>query len=183
MMVTFLGYLLAILVGVVFPLFLVFFVLASFVTDFMGAPYVPTSGKLIDEILKKAKLKKGQQFIELGSGDGRIVRRAVEKFGVRGTGVELNPYLIFYSRFLAKREKEDIKFLSQDFFKTDLSKADVIFIFLLPRTIEKLKKKFISDCKKNTLIISHGFRVKGFEERLVSKLEGNPFPTYYYILS
>jgi len=45
----------------------------------MGSPYVATRKKRIEEILKEVELKKGKLFIELGSGDGRIVRTAVSK--------------------------------------------------------------------------------------------------------
>jgi tRNA A58 N-methylase Trm61 len=63
------------------------FVMLGLFGEFLGAPYVPTSQKDIEEILKRAKLKKGQQFLELGSGDGRIIRAAVKN--TRSMGWEL----------------------------------------------------------------------------------------------
>jgi hypothetical protein len=55
-------------------------------SSIMGAPYVPTSNKQLKAILDRAKLKESQVFVELGSGDGRIVREAVKKYGVQGIG-------------------------------------------------------------------------------------------------
>lgn len=147
----------------------------------MGAPFVPTSAKMIDSILEKAKLKKGQVFIELGSGDGRVVRQAVQKYGVKGVGVELQPILVWYSKLISKLKKlKDISFVTQNLFKTDLKRVDVIFLFLLPKTLEKLREKFITQCKKGTLIISHGFKIKGFDNHLIGKIDRDIFPTYYY---
>lgn len=169
-------------------LFLIYSVY-SLLADFMGAPFVPTSAKMINSILEKAKLKKGQVFIELGSGDGRVVRQAVQKYGVKGIGVELQPILVWYSRLRVKLQGlEGIKFIQGNLFKVNLSRVypeqsrriDVIFLFLLPKTVEKLREKFITQCKKGTLIISHGFKIKGFDGHLIDKIDRDIFPTYYY---
>ena len=86
-------------------------------SSIMGAPYVPTSKKHIDEILKKANLKKDQVFMELGSGDGRIVRRAVQVYGVKGIGVDINSLLIILSKLLASRQHlEEVTFLNKKYF-------------------------------------------------------------------
>lgn len=165
---------------------LVTFLVIAFVTfglyvDILGAPFVPTSRKVIGEILKKAKLKKGQIFLELGSGDGRIIRSAVKNYQVKGIGIDLHPMLIFYSRLISKFQKiKNISFKRQNLFKTDLSKADVIFLFLLPKTLKRLAPKFILETKKNTLIISHGFKIPEFEKYLTNKIVREIFSTYYY---
>lgn len=162
-------------------------------SDFMGAPFVPTFGRYVQEILQKANLKKGQVFLELGSGDGRIVREAVKRYGVVGVGVEYHPVLIWYSRLLTKivslychpaeaKRLKDLTFRRENFFKTDLSQAQVIFLFLMPKTIEKLKDKILQECKKDTLIISHGFKIRGLERYLIDTTERKLFSSYYYKL-
>lgn len=172
---------LAIIFGVILPLFLVGVVLISFIADLMGVPFVPTSGKLVDLILKRAKLKKNQVFVELGSGDGRIVREAIKSYGVKGVGIEFHPLLYFYSKLVSRIQKiKNLEFKRENFFKRDLFGADVIFAFLLPKTLKKLRIKFENECKKGTLVISHGFRIDGWEKKLSDKIEGDPFPTYYY---
>lgn len=149
----------------------------------MGAPFVPTFGRYVKEILQKANLKKGQVFLELGSGDGRIVREAVKRYGVKGIGVEIHPLLILYSRWMSKLQGiKDIEFRRGNLFQTDLSQAKVIFLFLLPKTVEKLKDKILQECKKDTLIISHGFKIKGLERFLIDTTERKLFSTYYYKL-
>jgi len=147
----------------------------------MGAPYVPTSKKNIHDILMKAGLKKGQSFLELGSGDGRIVREAVKKYGVTGTGIDINLLLIFLSRFLATHEHlKNIEFKRENIFKTDFSQAHVIYFFLMPELIKKIAVRFDKEVKKGTLIISHGFKIIGWENKLIDQIDTQPFSTFFY---
>ena len=148
-------------------------------SSFMGAPYVPTNKRELDAILKNARLKKGQRFIELGCGDGRVVKYAVEKFGVIGTGVDINPLLILYSAFLSRKTKK-LRLVNENIYKTNLFLYDVIYVFLMPEMLEKLTKKFLNECKRGTLIISHGFKIPGWDARIKKTLSRKPFPTYFY---
>lgn len=169
--------------GLVIPATIAAFALFEIRSGFLGAPYVPTNAKLLDEILKGANLKKGNLFVELGSGDGRVVRTAVLKYGVKGLGIELNPLLVLFSTLLAYlRNLRDIKFKRQNFFDTDLKDANTLFLFLLPKTLLKLRPKLEKECRKS-LIISHGFEVKGWEKFLVKKQKRKIFPTYFYKIS
>lgn len=182
-MTTFLLYSLLLLLGFVIPLaFSIYGIFCIFV-DFRGAPYVPTSSKIVREIIDEAKLRKDQFFVELGSGDGRVTRQAVKRFGVQGLGVDLHLPLIWYSRALAKLQGlKNIEFKIEDLYQTDLSKVEVLFLFLLPKTLGKLNKKILTECKKGTLVISHGFAIPGFEKYLTKKQERKIFPTYFYTL-
>ncbi len=172
-------YLLVLLAALVIPILIGFYAFYAIWGDIKGAPFVPTSNKLIEQILKEAKLKKGQVFVELGSGDGRVVRAAVGDYGVKGLGVDVHPLLIWYSRFLSRKLK-NIKFKRQDFFQTDLKQVDVLFLFLLPKTLIKLRKKILTECKKGSVIISHGFKVEGWDKKLIKVQKRDLFSTYYY---
>ena len=178
----FLGYIFA-WVLIIFVFLIIIYLFLDFAAHFLGAPFVPSSQKDIDEILKKAKLKKGMVFMELGSGDGRVVISAVRDYGVYGIGVEIHPFLLIFSRFLARFQKiNNAQFKGENFFNIDLKKADVVFLFLFPKTLRKLKEKFLTECKKNTLIISHGFKIEGFEKYLESTIERKVYNTYFYKL-
>src|SRR5258708_2929738 len=149
-------WLLIIFLGFFLPLLICVFAVFSVLGDFMGAPYVPTQTKMVEEILEKARLKRGQTFLELGSGDGRVTRMAVRKFGVVGVGVEMHPFLVWYANVVSKLQHvKNIHFKRGNFFKEDFSKADVIFLFLLPKTLVNLRQKLLNQSKKGTLIISH----------------------------
>lgn len=174
-------YLIIITLSLIVVLLLIFFVFFGILTDFLGAPFVPTSSKMIREILDQSNLKKGQIFIELGSGDGRVVRFAVKNYGVSGIGIEFHPLLVWYSNFVSKiTGLKNIVFKRQNFFSTDLSKANVLFLFLLPKALKKLRPKILKECKKGTLIISHGFKIEDWNKYLVKKQNRELFPTYYY---
>lgn len=171
-----------------FALLLFIYSLFSVVAQLMGSPYVPTKQKEVEYILRKAGLKKGQLLIELGSGDGRVIRTAVLRYKVRGIGIEIHPLLLIWSRIFTRLQKlsdtqstsQAVIFKRENFFKTNVSKADVIFLFLMPHTLKKLKEKFIKECKKNTLVISHGFKIEGWEGFLQYTILHTPFPTYFY---
>ena len=148
----------------------------------MGAPYVPTKNKLAREILKEIKFRKNGLFVELGSGDGRIVRAAVKKYPIKGMAVDINGLLIIWSKFLSKLDGtySQIDFVTKNILKIDLTKADYIYLFLFPALIEKLIPKFDHELKKGVIIISHGFPVIEYKSKLIKKVNRSSFPTYYY---
>ncbi len=143
----------------------------------MGSPYVATRKKRIEEILEGAQLKKGKSFVELGCGDGRIVRTAVKLYKVKGTGIDINPLLIFWAKLLGKK---GIDFKVKNIFDTDLTKADYVYIFLMPKLIKKLSIRMDNELKKGAIVISHGFDIEDWKKRLIKTKKTIPFPTYYY---
>jgi len=147
-----------------------------------GAPYVPTSKKQLEKIFKKYTLKKGGQFVELGSGDGRLTRFAVKAFGVKGIGIEVNPLLVWWSKFLSLRDgtSAHTQFLRMNIFDYPLNKVDYLYLFLMPELIVKLLPKFKNELKKGTVIISHGFKLKGYEKKLFHTEPDTSFSTFYY---
>lgn len=183
-MISIIGYFLAIFFLIIFLLLISFFLIADIFASFLGSPYVPTKHKIINTILENANLKKGSVFYELGSGDGRVVLFATKKYQVKGIGIEINPLLCFYAKIKARIERiNSVSFICKNFFDINLKEADVVFIFLLPATIKKLKEKIVAECKKNVLIISHGFKIENWDRYLIKTLSQNPFSTYYYQLS
>jgi phospholipid N-methyltransferase len=147
-----------------------------------GAPYVPTSNKQFEKIFKNVKLKKGEILIELGSGDGRLTRYAAKTFGIEGVGIEINPLLIWWSRFLSQKDgtKKSVQFLRKNIFDYPLNHADYLYLFLMPDLIIKLLPKFSKELKKGVIIISHGFKIIGYEKKLVHTEFDKMFSTYYY---
>ena len=174
-------YFTAILLELIFAIGFSAFTISFIYSSLKGSPYVPTKNNVIDRILKNAKLKPGQLFLELGSGDGRVCRFAASRYKVTSIGVDVNPLLVWYANLLVKLKRlNNIHFYCKNIFITDTSKADVIFLFLMPKLISQLLPKLENEMKKNAVVISHGFKVIGWEKRLIGILDDGPFPTYYY---
>lgn len=175
-------YLILVFSLLIFLLFMSVYGISLIYSSLMGAPYVPTRNKLALEILKEVKFRKNGLFVELGSGDGRIVRTVVKNYPISGVAVDINGLLILWSKFLAKLDKTypKIIFLNKNILKVNLIKADYIYLFLFPALINKLIPNFERDLKKGTIIISHGFPIEEFKNKLVKKVDRSTFPTYYY---
>ena len=149
--------------------------------SFFGPPLVSTPKKIIKEALRKISPKKGDIFIDLGSGYGSVVKTAVKEYEVEGWGVEINPLLVWWSRFsayLAGLKK--IKFKKENFFKTDLSKADIVFVYLLPKYLSKMADKIKKECRPGTWIISQRFLINDLKKCLVKQIDRKHNSTYFY---
>jgi hypothetical protein len=129
-----------------------------------AGPYVPSPQSVVADMLRYAEVGAGDFLIDLGSGDGRIVLTAAKVFGARGFGVEIKDDLVRKSNEAAKNEglAERVRFMKQDLFKTDLSQATVITMYLLPDTVNLLKDKFLSELRPGTRIVSHDYPLTGW---------------------
>jgi len=125
----------------------------------LDTPYVPTPQAVVDRMLELAEVKRGDTVVDLGSGDGRIMITAAQKYGARGFGVELDPRLVQRSNDEARRAgvSDRIKFLQQDLFKTDFHEADVLTLYLLPDVNMALRPKILAELKPGTRVVSHDY--------------------------
>ncbi len=153
-----------------------------FVGIFMQAPFVPTSQKMVEKLLKLTNFKDGDHIIELGSGDGRFLRTAGKKFtNITGIGYEWIWWLPILSNKLAKKEKifPRIKFERANFFDKDLSNADWVVIYLMPNAMPKVLKKLKSELKTGTKILSHAFPIDGL--KLIKELPKDEIGTRVFL--
>jgi Methyltransferase domain len=129
-----------------------------------AGPYVPSPQSVVADMLRYADVGPADFLIDLGSGDGRIVLTAAKVFGARGFGVEIKEDLVRRSNEAAQKEglAERVKFMKQDLFKTDMSQATVITMYLLPDTVNLLKDKFLNELKPGTRIVSHDYPLTGW---------------------
>jgi SAM-dependent methyltransferase len=124
--------------------------------------YVPTPQDVVDKMLEVAKVKKTDLVYDLGSGDGRIVITAAKRYGCKAVGFEIDPKLVKVTRANAEKNKVGklVRIKQQDIFKLDLSKADVVTLYLRPdlnrRLIPQLQK-----LRTGTRVISHEFPIRG----------------------
>jgi methyltransferase family protein len=119
--------------------------------------WVPTSQTLVDKMLDMAKVTSKDFVMDLGSGDGRTVITAAKR-GARAVGIEYNPEMVELSKRNAAKEgvTDRAQFMKADLFETDLSKASVITMFLLPDINLKLRPKIL-DLKPGIRVVSNSF--------------------------
>jgi SAM-dependent methyltransferase len=124
------------------------------------SPYVPTPPDVVERMLDFAGVKAGEFVIDLGSGDGRIPI-AAGKRGARGLGVDLNPKLVAEANANAAKAgvSDRVKFEVQDLFKTDISKADVLTLYLLPLAMLDLRPAILERMRPGSRVIAHAFNL------------------------
>ena len=129
-----------------------------------AGPFVPSPQSVVADMLRYAEVGPGDFLIDLGSGDGRIVRTAAKVFGARGFGVEIKDDLVRQANEDAKNEgiADRVRFIKADLFKTDISQATVITMYLLPDTVNLLKDKFLAELRPGTRIVSHDYPLNGW---------------------
>ncbi len=118
-------------------------------------PYVNTPMEIVERMLRMAEVKSGDYVIDLGSGDGRIIIEAAKR-GARGLGVDYDPRLVEAATGNARRAgvANRARFETRDIFDTDLSRASVITMYLLPDFNAKLLPRLLR-LKPGTRIVSH----------------------------
>ena len=125
--------------------------------------WVPTPQAVVDKMLDMAKVTKTDVVYDLGSGDGRTVITAAKR-GARAFGIEYNPDMVDLSKqnATAAGVADRATFEKADLFETDLSKANVITMFLLPSINLKLRPKIL-DLRPGTRIVSNTFTMEDWQ--------------------
>lgn len=124
-----------------------------------AGPYVPTPQIIVDRMLQFGDVTATDFVIDLGSGDGRIVRTAAKSLGARGFGVDIDGELVDRSNSMATRDgiAERAKFYRQDVFKADVTKATVLMLYVLPEMMKNLRPKLLAELRPGTRVVSHDY--------------------------
>ena len=150
------------------------------------APYYPTPEAIVEKMLRLGGLKAGEKMFDVGSGDGRIVIMAARKFGAIATGVE-------FDRQLWKRSSERIESLGLgkkariilgDAMEQDYSSGDLLTVYLLPASNDKLRPILEKQLKKGARVVAHDFEFSGWTpektETIEDDGEGRSHTLYLY---
>jgi precorrin-6B methylase 2 len=139
----------------------------------LDVPYVPTKPAVVNGMLKMANLKKGDVLYDLGCGDGRIVVAAAKQFGVTAVGYDIDPERIAEANANAKAAgvTDKVKFVNANLFDTDLSKATVITMYLLPTVNMELRPKILK-LRPGTRIVSHAFDMGDWAPEKTETVDG-----------
>lgn len=137
------------------------------------APFVGTPPNVVEEMLELAQLKRGETLYDLGCGDGRIILMAAQRFKAYAVGVELDE-----GRFKRCSDKiqelgleSQVKVVHGDLMKVDLAPADVVTLYLLTSSNEKVKPNLEHYLKQGARVVSHDFEIPGWKPMIVKEVK------------
>jgi ubiquinone/menaquinone biosynthesis C-methylase UbiE len=137
------------------------------------APYYPTPESVVLKMLDLGGLKPGEEMFDLGSGDGRIVIDAAQKFHANAVGVELDKDLCRQSleRIRKLGLEKTAQIVNGDILKQDYSSADLITVYLLPNSNDKVQPLLERQLKKGARVVAHDFEFRGWTPEKVEDIE------------
>ncbi|HWP17951.1 MAG TPA: class I SAM-dependent methyltransferase [Burkholderiaceae bacterium] len=125
----------------------------------LDVPYVPTPQPVVDKMLEMAQVTSKDVLYDLGCGDGRLVVTAAKKYGARGVGIDLDPQRIAEAKSNAKSAgvSRQVDFRVGDLFKSDVSEATVVTLYLLPEVNRRLRPQLWKQLPVGARVVSHDF--------------------------
>jgi SAM-dependent methyltransferase len=149
---------------------------------FSFAPWVPMKSRDLARVFALANLKPGELFYDLGCGDGRVALAAAKKYKAKAIGLELALPLLWLCKLRRLFVRHaNVKFKWKNLFREDLSRADVVYFFGLPSTIQnRLRQKLERELKSGARVVSYVFEIHGWQPAAVSKQANKDLPIYLY---
>ena len=145
----------------------------------VSAPFITSPEEVVQRMLQLAHTGPDDVVVDLGSGDGRIVIAAAQKFGARGLGIEIDAGLVKRSRENALKAgvADRVTFQQGDVLAADISAASVVTVYLLPGLINRLPPVFLRRLNPGTRIVSHAFAMAGWRPDAVETVRmSKPHP-------
>jgi predicted RNA methylase len=146
------------------------------------APDIPTPQSVVERMLEAGRVKPGEVVYDLGSGDGRIVITAAQKFGAKAVGIEIRPDLCDKAKDKIKSLGLDdrVSIVQNSALRVDLSAADVVTMYFLTASNERLRPVLEHWLKPGSRVVSNEFPIKGWKSAQVVHVKaGNMDHTIY----
>jgi len=148
------------------------------------APSFPTPQVVVDRMLELAQVKPTETVYDLGCGDGRIVITAAQRFKAHGVGIEIRRdiYETTLGRVASLGLADQVKIVHGNALHADLSGADVVTLYLLTTSNEKLKPELEKYLKPSARVVSHDYEVHGWKPAITEKMivDRRPHMIYLY---
>ena len=140
--------------------------------DSPWSPRWRTKKKIARAAFRLADLKNGETVYELGSGEATALMVAVSEFGAKGVGVEIEPFRFLLSKIWIRQKglSGKIKLIRGNFFDQNLSDADVVYVYLVTRALNRLLPKFKKELRKETRIVSYKYKMNLPEKKTNKEL-------------
>ena len=147
------------------------------------APFVASPQNVVEKMLEAAGLKPGETLYDLGSGDGRVLITAAQRFGARAVGIEISPREAKASTERIKTLKLDDKasVIEGDLLTADLSQADVVTIYLTTRSNDEIRPNLEKYLKPGARVVSHDYEIRGWAPARVETVEAHKRAHHLYI--
>ncbi len=138
-----------------------------------GLPSVPTKPERIQKALKLAKLRPNEVLYDLGAGDGRVLFLAAREFGANAVGLEIGPVqcAIIWLRITASGLSNQIQIKWENFYKANLSEADVVFVYATSQEVAKLASHLEQQMKPESRLVSISADFPDWEPSVVDQHE------------
>lgn len=145
--------------------------------DSPWSPWWRTNKKIARIQCKLAKIGKNDVVYDLGCGDGLLLRTAAKEFGAQGVGVEIDLVRYWYAKLanLLTGLSKKIKIVRKNFFAMNVSPATVVVMYLIPKTLNRLKPKLLKELKPGTRIVTFVYQI---DLPLVASDEANEVYVY-----
>ena len=172
------------LIGSLFLLKSLFLVTVGWVLPVTrGALFVPSAGINIETFLRAVPMHPQELFLDLGCGDGRVLRKAYQRYGVRAVGLEINPLAYIAAKIRTSRFSR-VQIKRKNFLKESLVRADVVFCYLFPDILDALSKKLAEELHPGAKVVSCNFPLPNWTPLKVLRpdpeLRGDPIYIYNF---
>jgi predicted RNA methylase len=151
------------------------------------APYYPTPQTIVEKMLQLSELKAGEKMYDLGSGDGRIVIMAAQKFHAQAIGIEIDSKMVKASleRLRKLGLDQTARIVQGDLLQQNYSSADVVTVYLLPEAMDsKVQPLLDRQLKKGARVVAHDFEFRNWTPEKVENIaddgEGRSHAIYLY---
>jgi SAM-dependent methyltransferase len=138
--------------------------------------FAATPQAVIYAMLDLARVTRTDVVYDLGSGDGRVVIVAAQRYGARGVGIEIQPQLVAASRQVAREGgvQDRVTFIEGDLFAADLAAATVVTLWLSPEVNARLEAKLRRELRPGARVVSRQFPIGDWPPDRVEKQNGEP---------
>ncbi|MGC9048805.1 MAG: SAM-dependent methyltransferase [Patescibacteria group bacterium] len=169
------------LIIVVVVTIIIFYLL--FIGMLFYVPWVPLSQKEVERILSLAEIQPNDVLYDLGSGDGRIIIKAAQKYKIKkAVGIEIAWPLVLWSKLKVKLAGlgAPVQVKCGNLYKADISEATIVVLFLMPEAIEKLIPKLKKELRPGTKIISAVFKINNWPALKIDRPRAKDKPIYLH---
>jgi len=151
----------------------------------LDVAYVPTPKQIVNQMLHLTQLRRGEALYDLGAGDGRILIEAARRFGAKAVGIEIDPNRVSRIKERLKATGVDAEVIHGNFMELDLSKADVVTLYLSESVNARLASKLDVELRAGTRIVSLDYPLPGWsvEKEIEAESGGVKRRIYLYVVS